>query len=199
MTGIPVSLASVPLMRYKAGLETRDKILQATRSLVATEGLDGTTIKSICDLAGVLPGSFYNLFDSKEQAILTVVREAIDAVDPDPEHKGPDSLSDLIEAYIRFVTEERDLAKVYVRIAVAGSTNNAEIRGRMMRHHEGRVSRFNAAIARDCPDMNPEETARRAETLVISLNGITLHQIVDPDFDVALHARGLLADALAGV
>jgi hypothetical protein len=47
--------------------------------------------------------------------------------------------------------------------------------------------------------MTAEELARRAETLVICLNGITLHQIVDPDFDVAIHARGLLADAVAGV
>lgn len=183
-------------MRYRAGLETRDKILGATRGLIAQEGLDGTTIKAICDHAGVLPGSFYNLFDSKEQAVLTVVREAIDAVDPDPEHRGPDSLEDLIEAYIRFVTEQRDLASVYVRIAVAGSTNNSEIRGRMMRHHEGRVSRFTAALAREHPEMSSAETARRAETLVISLNGVTLHQIVDLDFDVSLHARGLLTDAL---
>jgi AcrR family transcriptional regulator len=184
-------------MRYKAGLETRDRILDATRTLIAKTGLDGTTIKAICDEAGVLPGSFYNLFDSKEQAILSVVRQSIDAVDPDPDHKGPDSLLDLIEAYIRFVTGERDLAKVYVRIAVAGSGNNAEIQGRMMRHHEGRVSRFTAAIALEHPEMRPEEAARRAETLVISLNGITLHQIVDPHFDVATHARGLLNDALA--
>ncbi len=186
-------------MRYKAGIETRDKILIATRRLIATEGLDGTTIKAICDEAGVLPGSFYNLFDSKEQAILSVVRQAIDAVDPDPEHKGPDSLSDLIDAYIRFVTEQRDLAKVYVRIAVAGSGNNDEIRGRMVRHHEGRVSRFTAAIALEHPEMLSSEAARRAETLVICLNGITLHQIVDSDFDVATHARGLLSDALAGI
>lgn len=186
-------------MRYKAGLETRDKILTATRSLIAKGGLDGTTIKAICDEAGVLPGSFYNLFASKEQAILTVVRQAIDAVDPDPEHKGPDSLSDLIEAYILFVTQQRDLAKVYVRLAVAGSASNAEIQGRMMRHHEGRVSRFTAAIALEHPEMSPEESARRAETLVISLNGITLHQIVDPDFDVSTHARGLLNDSVAGI
>jgi AcrR family transcriptional regulator len=185
-------------MRYKAGLETREKILTATRRLIADAGLDGTTIKAICEQAGVLPGSFYNLFDSKEQAILSVVRAAIDAVDPDPEHKGPDSVADLIEAYIRFVTTERDLATVYVRIAVAGSGNNEEIRGRMLRHHEGRVSRFEAALARERPEMSPDEAARRAATLVISLNGITLHQIVDPDFDVALHARGLLADALTG-
>lgn len=192
-------MATVRTMRYRAGLETRDKILGATRALIARGGLDGTTIKAICEHAGVLPGSFYNLFDSKEQAVLTVVREAIDAVDPDPEHKGPDSLADLIEAYIRFVTEQKDLASVYVRIGAAANANNTEIRGRMMRHHEGRVSRFTAAFAREHPEMSPAEAARRAETLVISLNGITLHQIVDPEFEVALHARGLLADALAEV
>ena len=80
-------------MRYKAGLETRERILDATRSLVAENGLDGTTIKAICEQAGVLPGSFYNLFASKEQAIVTVVREAIDAVDPDPAHQGTDTLA----------------------------------------------------------------------------------------------------------
>ena len=72
-------------MRYKAGIETRGRILEATRHLISEEGLDGTTIKAICDTSGVLPGSFYNLFDSKEQAIMAVVREAIDAIDPDPE------------------------------------------------------------------------------------------------------------------
>lgn len=71
-------------MRYRRGIEARERILNATRSLIADVGLEGTTIKAICSRAEVLPGSFYNLFDSKEQAILTVVREAIDAVDPDP-------------------------------------------------------------------------------------------------------------------
>lgn len=186
-------------MRYKAGLETRDKILEATRSLIATEGLDGTTIKAICDQAGVLPGSFYNLFDSKEQAILTVVRQAIDAVDPDPDHRGIDSLSDLVEAYIRFVTEQSDLSRVYIRLAISGSASNPEIHGRTMRHHEGRVARFAAAIAREHPEMSEAECDRRAETLVTALNGVTLHRVMDPDFDVAIHARALLTDALAGV
>ena len=92
-------------MRYKAGLETRDRILGATRSLIAEQGLEGTTIKGICDQAGVLPGCFYNLFASKEQAVLTVVREAIDAVDPDPEHHGTDTLEELVAAYERFLEE----------------------------------------------------------------------------------------------
>lgn len=186
-------------MRYKAGLETRERILAATRSLIASEGLDGTTIKAICDEAGVLPGSFYNLFDSKEQAILAVVREAIDAVDPDPDHKGAESLADLVEAYIRFVTEEGDLARVYIRIAISGSAKNSEIRGRTIRHHQARVARFAAAMAREHPEFSESEAARRAETLVSALNGITLHRVMDADFDVAVHARALLSDALAAV
>ena len=186
-------------MRYRAGLETRDRILEATRGLIASEGLDGTTIKAICEQAGVLPGSFYNLFDSKEQAVLTVVRQAIDAVDPDPDHKGPDSLSDLVEAYVRFVTEQGDLARVYIRLAISGGANNAEIRGRAMRHHQARVARFGAAMAREHPVMGEIESDRRAETLVCALNGITLHRVMDAEFDVAVHARALLTDALAGV
>ena len=41
-------------MRYKAGIETRDRILEATRSSIAEVGLQGTTIKGICERAGVL-------------------------------------------------------------------------------------------------------------------------------------------------
>lgn len=186
-------------MRYKAGLETRGKILEATRSLIAADGLDGTTIKAICEEAGVLPGSFYNLFASKEEAILAVVREAIDAIDPDPDHQGIDTLADLVEAYITFVTDQGDLARVYIRLALSSTRDNHELRGRTIRHHEGRVARFAAAISREHSDMNQTETERRAETLVSALNGIALHRVLDPDFDVATHARSLLTDALAAV
>ena len=186
-------------MRYKAGLETRDRIIDATRRLIAATGLDGTTIKAICEQAGVLPGSFYNLFDSKEQAIMAVVRQAIDAVDPDPEHKGIDSLADLVEAYIRFLTEEGDLARVYIRLALSGTGTSTELRDRTIRHHEGRVARFAAAISREHPEISDSETQRRAETLVTALNGVALHRVMDSRFDVALHARALLTDALTAV
>ncbi|MGH8946587.1 MAG: TetR/AcrR family transcriptional regulator, partial [Acidimicrobiia bacterium] len=181
------------------GLETRDRILGATRSLIAGQGLEGTTIKGICDLAGVLPGSFYNLFDSKEQAVLTVVRQAIDASDPDPQQLGNETLSDLVDAYVRFVTEQDDLARVYIGIAVSGSRGKPELRGRVLRHHEARVARFGAAISRERPELPESEAMRRAETLVTALNGVALHRVLDPRFDVGLHARALLDDATATV
>lgn len=184
-------------MRYKAGLQTRDRIIEATRGLIAENGLEGTTIKAICERAGVLPGSFYNLFDSKEQAVLTVVRDAIDAVDPDPTHRGPDNLADLVDAYVQFLNEQSELARVYIGIAVSGSRGNPELRGRVIRHHQGRVARFAAAILEQHPEMPVESAEKRAETLVTALNGIALHRVLDPSFDVAAHARSLLADILA--
>lgn len=183
-------------MRYRAGLATRERILQATRASIAESGLEGTTIKAICAGAGVLPGSFYNLFRSKEEAVLTVVREAIDAVDPDPEGLGQDTLADLVEAYIRFMIEQRDLVRVYIGIAVSGSYTNPELRGRVLRHHEGRVARFADAISREQPGLSTQEAARRAETLITSLNGIALHRVLDPDFDVITHARALLYEVM---
>lgn len=186
-------------MRYKAGIATRDRILDATRGLIAEAGLEGTTIKAICERASVLPGSFYNLFESKEQAIIAVVREAIDAVDPDPDHRGTDTLSDLVEAYVTFLSDQGELARVYIGLAVSGSRNNPELRGRVIRHHEGRVARFAEALAREHAGMSGAEIGRRAETLVSALNGIALHRVLDPEFDVGSHARSLLNGALKGL
>ncbi len=194
---MPGHVTTVPAMRYRSGLETRDKILRATRELIADSGLEGTTINGICGRAGVLPGSFYNLFDSKEQAILTVVREAIDAIDPDPDKQGTVSLEELVQAYVRFVSEQGDLARVYIAMAVSGGRNNTELKGRVLRHHEGRVARFATAIARERPDLDQSETERRAETLVTALNGIVLHYVLEPTFDVAIHAKALLSDTMA--
>jgi AcrR family transcriptional regulator len=181
-------------MRYKAGIETRDRILDATRSAIARSGLEGTTIKVICDEARVLPGSFYNLFDSKEQAVLAVVRQAIDAVDPDPEHVGTDTLEDLVEAFVRFLEDQSDLARVYIRIALSGA-NQSELNSRVLRHHEGRVQRFADALKRSTPDLTTTQAEARAETLVSALNGIALHRVLDPLFDVGWHAQVLLKDA----
>ncbi len=48
--------------RYQAGIQTEARIIDATRTLLAERGLEGTTLKAICELAEVRAGSFYNLF-----------------------------------------------------------------------------------------------------------------------------------------
>lgn len=179
-------------MRNRAGVETAERILAATRTLLATRGLESTTVKAICEVAGIRAGSFYNLFESKEEVVLTVVRQAITAVDPDPDHTGRDHVADLVEAYIRFVQEQETLARVYLTMAVSGGLTDGRIGQRVLRHHEERLDRFSRAFERDRPDLGADQTRGIIEALLAALNGYAFHWLLDPAFDFAGHARRLL-------
>lgn len=179
--------------RNRAGIETHRRILDATRLLLADVGLEGTTLKAICDRARVQAGSFYNLFETKEEVVLTVVREAIEAVDPDPDNVGRDTVADLIEAYIAFIEGQPELARVYIQIAVGGANTTEHLSGRVHRHHRRRVERFTSAMRRDHPELTADEAERRAVLLLSTLNGLALSSIVDPPFDFGVHAKALAA------
>jgi AcrR family transcriptional regulator len=178
-------------MTYRAGIATRSRILDATRGLLAEGGLEATTVKAICAQAGVQPGSFYNLFPSKEEVVMTVVREAIAAVEPVPVGPG-ETVSDLVNAFVRFVTTEPVIARVYLIMAVSGGLTDGSIGRRVLRHHQARVERFTAAIRRARPQWGAAGAEVRAEALVAALTGYALHAILDPDFDLAKHAERLL-------
>ncbi len=179
-------------MRNRAGIETRERILEATRTLLSERGLEGTTVKAICDVAGILAGSFYNLFDSKEQVVLSVVAEAIAAVDPDG--PGPESVAELVEAYVRFVTEEQTLARVYLAVAVSKGLQDPEMARRVLRHHEQRVERFRRALAAE--GLGEPEASLRAEAVAATLEGYALHALLDPGFDLAAHALRLVNETV---
>jgi len=184
------------MARYRAGLETQERILEATRSLLAETGLEGITLKGICERAGVLPGSFYNLFETKEEAVVTVVRQALEAVDPDPTHGGRDTVEDLVEAYINFIEGQPVLARIYIQLAVAGSADDHRLRGRILRHHANRLDRFTQGLIRSLPRLAKTDARRRASFLLAALQGLAISRMLDPAFDFAAHARDLLAISL---
>ena len=150
-------------MRYKAGLATRERILSAIRELLAERGLEATTVKAVCERAEIGAGSFYNLFDSKEEAVLAVIREAIEAVDPDPLGESNDTLADLIGAYAKFVTGNPRLARVYIIIAVGGGLTDPDAAQRVMRSHDVRVDRFRQALRRQRPELTIAQATAEVE------------------------------------
>jgi AcrR family transcriptional regulator len=175
--------------RYQAGIQTEARIIDATRSLLAEGGLEATTLKAICDRAEVRSGSFYNLFDSKEEAVIRVVRESIDAIDPDPDRKGTDTVDDLVSAYIRFFAEQPQVAKVYVMAAITGESGGDGARKRFLRHHERRVERFADAMVRADPTLTPDRAAVEAELLLGALDGLAFRWALDERFDFARYAQ----------
>jgi AcrR family transcriptional regulator len=184
--------------RYRVGIQTRDRILRATRRLLSEVGIEGVTLKAITDQAGVGAGSFYNLFDSKEAAVFEVVREAIEAVDPDPEGEGTDSLADLVDAFVAFMTGSSPIARIYLQLAGRGLTDPT-VAARVMRSHHRRVERFADAWQREDPTLTAEEATAEAEQMLAALTGFGLSALMDPTFDMRAHAVRLLpATALAG-
>ncbi len=176
------------MARYQAGIRTEARIIDATRELLGEVGLDGTTLKAICDRAGVRAGSFYNLFESKEDAVLRVVKDAIRAVDPHPAKDVPDSVEELVEAYIAFVTGQPEVARVYLKIAISGATNGA-LAASVARHHDRRVSRFAAAIEREHPQLDGAQATAHAEIILATLSGLAFMWLTQPEFDFAGRAR----------
>lgn len=177
------------MARYRVGIQTETRIVDAARELLAERGLEGTTLKAICDRAGVRSGSFYNLFGSKEEVVLTVVAEAIAAVDPHPGDEGADTVPDLVEAYIAFVSGQPELARIYIQVALTGGTNHGGATARFLRHHERRVQRFASAFAGEDHHLDVKEATMRAEVLLGALDGLAFRWLLDLGFDFAGHAR----------
>lgn len=182
------------MARYRVGLETRERILAATRRVIIAVGIEGVTLKAILDQANVGSGSFYNLFESKEDAVLEVVRHAIEAVDPDPAGVGTDALEDLVDAFVTFFTDSRPIARIYLQLALARGMTDRRVADRVRRSHQRRVERFADAWQRHDPALTPAEAAARAELTVGALMGLGLSALVDPSFDL----RGLAQRLLPG-
>jgi AcrR family transcriptional regulator len=182
----------VTVARYRVGLETRQRILSATRRLVSELGVEAVTLKAITDQAGVGAGSFYNLFSSKEEAVFEVVREAIEAVDPDPAGAGTDSLADLVDAFVAFFEGSRPVARIYVQLAAGRGLTDPAVARRVLRSHRARVERFSDAWQREDPGCDPVEAEVRAETLLAGLTGLGLTKLLDETFDMRGHAARLV-------
>jgi AcrR family transcriptional regulator len=183
------------LARYQAGIRTEARIIDATRELLGETGLEGTTLKAICDRAEVRAGSFYNIFESKDDAVLRVVKDAIRAVDPHPKKDAPDSLHELVEAYVAFVTGQPDVARVYLKIAISGASSGS-LGKRVERHHHRRVARFAEAIAREYPELTRLDAEARAEIILATLSGLAFMWMLDPKFAFADRARTAAASSL---
>ena len=56
----------------------RDELLVLAATMFAERGLRATTVRDIADSAGILSGSLYHHFKSKEQMVEEVLRDFLD-------------------------------------------------------------------------------------------------------------------------
>ena len=91
----------------------RDEILAIASACFAERGFAATTVREIADASGILSGSLYHHFDSKESMVDELVRSALERIldayraaitqAPDPEH----ALGALVRAAFGAVAADR--------------------------------------------------------------------------------------------
>lgn len=69
---------------------TREKLLETTIKLVNQHGMQALTIRNICDEAGISTGSFYNLFDGKDDLIAYHLRDVFTSYKQKAEEQASD-------------------------------------------------------------------------------------------------------------
>lgn len=57
-------------LRERKKRARREALIDATHRLVAAHGLDAVTVEAICEEAGVSPRTFFNYFETKDDAVL---------------------------------------------------------------------------------------------------------------------------------
>lgn len=85
-------------------ITTRQRILDAAAHLFRERGFHGTTIRAISEIVGILSGSLFHYFRSKEQMLFEVMREAAT------------QLCDKAEAAIAAVSSPRDRLRALIRL-----------------------------------------------------------------------------------
>lgn len=126
-----------PQRSQRRRLETRGKLLDAARNVMAEKGIDLATIAEIADAADVGFGSFYNHFGSKEEIAACVVERELGALQHAIDrltHSVDDpaiALAVAISTLFRHVGNDALLGLFLVRAATSVPQMKERIRKRM--------------------------------------------------------------------
>ncbi|HEU5149710.1 MAG TPA: TetR/AcrR family transcriptional regulator [Iamia sp.] len=130
----------------------RDEILGVAAELFAEKGFEGTTVRDIADTAGILSGSLYHHFRSKEQIMEEIFAAYFDeaearwaavlASEADPAEQFRAMLRELLLAVDRHPGAARILTNEWARLRGIG---NLETRWKDLEHQSR--SMIDAAVA----------------------------------------------------
>src|SRR4051794_40233812 len=121
---------STPRTRLRPA-QRREQLLDLGVELLAEHRLEDLSIDALAEEAGISRGLLYHYFTGKRDFHLAVLRRMAEQVyaitAPDPGGSPIDQLARSLEAYIAFVSDNRDAYESFVRAAAAGDAEYQRI------------------------------------------------------------------------
>ncbi|MBY0392651.1 MAG: TetR/AcrR family transcriptional regulator [Novosphingobium sp.] len=152
---------TAPKLEARGGESRREALLDAAAEMFAAKGYDGTSIRDIAGAVGMLPGSLYYHFKSKEDLLIAVYRKGVArfeaAIDAALASTGADpwqAIEAACAAHLSILLDGGDYARIvnpeFVRSFPAEMlpTLNAE-RDRYERHFEKLIAALPLAAETD--------------------------------------------------
>ncbi|MEO6473094.1 MAG: TetR/AcrR family transcriptional regulator [Aeromicrobium sp.] len=109
---------------------TRERLIDAAREVLASDGIQGASVEHICDRAGFTRGAFYSNFTSKEDLVLavfnrekTLMFESLKAAADPASFEGKDlktAIDEVIDRFVVFQPGDRDWFLVNAEFAIHG-------------------------------------------------------------------------------
>ena len=145
---------TTPSRQERRKANTRAKLVDATRRVVADQGVEATTIALVTAAADVGFGTFYLHFDSKEAAIEAVMAELVEEVGTALDHlTAPmQDPAEVLAVSVRHVVGQVDRDEVWawavLRIGVSHQLFTSALGGRLVRDLQRGVDagRFDPAL-----------------------------------------------------
>lgn len=192
--------------RQERGVRTEEAILQATMRLLATRGIQGTSLDLLADEVGVAKSSILWHFGSKEELLLRVAERVLDEVARGPVQKilALPSFEERAEASWHFFSEtlrqNPELRRVMLYLIFESVEGRPELRARLQQLYRGIREMYETGLRGVVPDA--AQRRRLAVLSVAALDGIFLQWLLDPEAidleDLHDELRGLRDSARRG-
>jgi AcrR family transcriptional regulator len=122
----PTDAATAPPVSRPPGSSQRQHILATALSLMATQGVDGTSMRNLAAATGLNVASLYHYFPSKRDLLVAVLRDRgfVDdmaaASQTSVSQHGASSLVDLLEEMLESMLEVEDFIRLMIGETMRG-------------------------------------------------------------------------------
>lgn len=184
----------------------RQQLLDVALALFAERGFEGTTIKDLCEAAGVAQGLVYHYFRSKEDLLFAVLEQQsflpelrrVLVVQPDRPARAV--LREIAAGFYALVSEREHLVRIVIREMQANPQVSAVLQ-RLIQEAVGMLASYlDARIT--AGDLRPHDSNITARTLfytifMLRLTHTPADEFLSPLVDTLLH--GIAAEQAGGL